>query len=81
MKRQDYKELGFEEITHFTVTRSMNYDLGNDRILSAGCVDSPNEMITISQRSSDVVVVYNWDYDGEMTKERLQKLIDFFKME
>lgn len=82
MKREDYIKFGFKPMPHFTVADSLIYDLGRGRQLSAGCVGTPNEMIWLCQiddndkrKITDLICLHNWDYDKEMTEEKLTKLI------
>ena len=86
MERQDFLDLGFTELPHFTIGSSLTYDFGRNRYLSASSVGSPNEMIFIYEISknnpneiTDVICIHNYDYNGYMTKEKLVKLIDFLK--
>ena len=44
MKKEEYLSIGFTELEHFTVNSNLIYDLGRNRHLSAGCVNTPNEM-------------------------------------
>ncbi len=83
MTNQDVINLGFKPVDTFTVQNSHNYDLGRGRFLSIGDVGRPNEMLFICQSSKDdpkkiddVVCIYNYDYDGYLTVEKLQKIID-----
>lgn len=78
----DLKEIGFEPIGHFTVMNSYNYDLGRSRFLSLGSFGTPNEMLFILQRNTenpktvdDAVCIHNYDYDGYLTKEKLQNIV------
>ena len=83
MTREEVKELGFEEIPHYTVMGSMLYDLGRGRYLSFGCIGSPNEMIFLCQHDyedhrivTDLVSVHNYDYDGYIDKHKLLALME-----
>jgi len=80
--RQELLDLGFEEVPHFTITNSLNYDLGRNRFLSIGDVGNPNEMMFIKEMSfedkekvEDLVCVHNYDFDGFMTIEKMTALI------
>lgn len=82
MKQEDYIRLGFTPLPHYTVAGNLIYNLGRNRQLSAGCVGTPNEMIFLCQMddkdpmiTTDLVCVHNWDYDKEMTEEKLAILI------
>lgn len=83
MTNQDLIAIGFKEIPHFTITNSVIYDLGRNRHLSAGGVGTANEMLWICYMEDreceimdDLVCVHNWDYDGALTIEKVQILID-----
>lgn len=76
-------KLGFTELQHFTIGDSLIYDLGRNRHLSLSNAGSPNEMLMICERddknpklNSDVIVLHNYDYDGYLTKEKLETLIN-----
>ena len=82
MTNQDLIAIGFKEIPHFTIANSVFYDLGRNRQLSAGCVGTPNEMLWIceidekdSKKVTDLVCLHNWDYDKELTIEKVKTLI------
>lgn len=82
MKQEDYIRLGFTPLPHYTVAGNLIYNLGRNRQLSAGCVGTPNEMVFLCQMddkdpmiTTDLVCVHNWDYDKEMTEEKLTMLI------
>lgn len=83
MKRDDYIRLGF---TPNTVCGNLIYNLGRNRQLSAGCVGTPNETIFLCQKdtqdpmlTTDLICVHNWDYDREMTEDKLIALIEILK--
>jgi len=72
---------GFEEVMHFTVTRSLHKSIGRDRIISIGCIGTPNEMIWLCERNkispshiTDLVCIRNYDYDGKTYIHQLQNL-------
>lgn len=82
MTKEDYIRLGFEPMEHYTVADALLYQLGRNRHISAGCVGTPNEMLWLCQRddkdpriTTDLVCLHNWDYDKEMTEEKLMLLI------
>ena len=83
MIKDDYISLGFKPIKHFTIGGNLIYDLGRNRQLSASSVGTPNETIFICQISdedekeiTDLVCVHNWDYDKEMTEDKLKMMIN-----
>lgn len=80
--REYLKNLGFKELPHDTIMNSMVLDLGRRRTLSVGCLGEPNEMVFISEHDhndqkkiTDSVCLHNWDYDGYLTKGKLQNLL------
>lgn len=83
MTKEIALKLGFKEIGHFTVTDALIYDLGRARNLSLSCVGTPNEMLYICEKEqedkySDVICLHNWDYDKELTEEKLTTLLKWF---
>lgn len=83
MTNEDLIEIGFKKIPHFTIANSVIYPLGRHRILSAGCVGTPNEMLWICEtddqnetKITDLVCIHNWDYDGALTIEKVKTLIN-----
>ena len=82
MTREEVISMGFEPIPHFTITDSLIYDLGRNRHLSIGDIGMPNEMVFICEvnnenknRVDEIIVLHNYDYDGYLTKERLQQFM------
>jgi hypothetical protein len=82
MTREEVINMGFEPIPHFTITDSLIYDLGRNRYLSIGDVGMPNEMVFICEvndenknRIDEIIGLHNYDYDGYLTKERLQQFM------
>jgi hypothetical protein len=75
-------EMGFYTLPHFTVTNSHVMDIGRNRLLSLGCIGTPNEMLFIEaidgDKVTDLVCLHNFDYDGRLTVKRLQKIVDLF---
>jgi len=83
MTNKDLIEIGFKKIPHFTIANSVIYPLGRHRLLSAGCVGTPNEMLWICEtdnqnetKITDLVCIHNWDYDGTLTIEKVKTLIN-----
>ena len=75
-------ELGFKELPHSTITASLTYDLGRNRQLSFGSIQTPNEMLYIyeidekdSRKITDLVCLRNYDYDGYTTIEQIKSII------
>lgn len=85
MTNKDLTDIGFKEIPHFTINNGLTYDIGRGRYLSAGCVGTPNEMVWIYEtddkdetKINDLVCLHNYDYDGYLTLEKIQKIISIF---
>ena len=81
LSRQEVLDLGFKELPHFTIMGSLTYDLGRLRQLSLSSIGTPNEMLWIVQIAdnkmdiTDLICLNNYDYDGYMTKIKLENLI------
>mgnify|MGYP003498282365 CR=1 FL=1 len=80
--------LGFTKIPHFTVMNSMIMDIGRNRHLSLGDINTCNTMLFIcntdykkKKKITDVVCLHNYDYDKHLTVERLENIIKIFKQE
>ena len=83
MTNDDLIKIGFKEIPHFTVGNMVTYDLKRKRILSAGSVGTPNEMLFICEidekndkKITDLICLHNYDYDGYLTIEKVKSLIE-----
>jgi len=75
-------EMGFERLPHFTVQNALIYNIGRNRHLSIGSVGTPNEMLFICETNpddfrniTDLVCLHNYDYDGYLSKSKLETLI------
>jgi len=75
-------ELGFKELPHSTITASLTYDLGRNRQLSFGSIETPNEMLYIYEiddkdprKITDLVCLRNYDYDGYTSIEQIKSII------
>jgi hypothetical protein len=86
MSREELKELGFEEIPHFTVMNNLIYQIRRHRHFSIGCLGEPNEVMFICQKDRDtndriidLVCVHNYDFDGLLTLEKVKALIKLIK--
>lgn len=82
MNKQDFIEMGFKAIPTFNVGNALNYDLKRRRHLSATSIGTPNEMLFIcstnkenNKEITDVIVLHNFDYDGLLTKEKVEAII------
>jgi hypothetical protein len=83
---QQLIDIGFKEILHFTIGNNVTFDLGRDRNLSASGVGTPNEFLYICEtdkddkrKINDLICIHNYDYDGYMTLDKVQGLIDLLK--
>ena len=77
-------EMGFKKLSHSTITASLTYDLGRNRQLSFGSIQTPNEMLYIYEidekdprKINDLVCLKNYDYDGYTSIEQIKALITF----
>ncbi len=83
MKRQELIDLGFKEMSHFTIMNSLTYDLGRNRQLSFGSIGTANEMLYICEvdnsdnptKVTDLVCLRNYDYDGYTSIEEIKGII------
>lgn len=80
---------GFQYLPHFTVTKSMYFDLGRNRYLSIGCVGSPNEILWLTYHDDmmehsnvrvieDLICLSNFDYDNKLYLHKLQNIVTTF---
>ena len=76
-------EMGFKELPHSTITASLTYDLGRNRQLSFGSIETPNEMLYIYEiddkdprKITDLVCLRNYDYDGYTSIEQIKSIIN-----
>lgn len=63
---------------------SLKYHLARKRFISVLCVGTPNEAVHLCHKDSvdivdDLICVHNCDYDGYLTKEKLEHLINYFE--
>ena len=63
---------------------SLKYHLARKRFISVFCVGTPNEVVYLCYRDSvdvvdDLICVHNFDYDGYLTREKLEHLINYFE--
>jgi len=85
MTREKVLELGFKELSHFTIGNSLLYDLGRRRHLSLSSLATPNEMMFLCETTfgndkqiDNLICIHNYDYDGYLTEEKLSLLLTFF---
>lgn len=71
---------GFEEIPHFTVGNGIFKELGRGRRITISDVGTPNLMVYLAEIGddgksySDLNVLHNYDYDGELYAHNLQNI-------
>lgn len=63
---------------------SLKYHLSRKRFISVLCVGTPNEVMYLCYKDSvdivdDLVCVHNFDYDGNLTKQKVEHLIKYFE--
>ena len=86
MTKDEAKALGFQEMSHFTVAGTLVFELSRDRQLSLQSVDTPNEMLFLSQliidgkstRVDKTIVLANYDYDGPIKQTAVGLMIASF---
>lgn len=86
MNNDDLIKKGFVKLPHFTIGNTVIFDLGRHRQLSASAVGTPNEMVYICEVNhqnekeiTDLICLHNYDYDGYLTEEKIDKLLDVLK--
>ena len=85
LSRDYFKSKGFKEFPHITVGDLLFFELSRRRIITVGCAETHNEMLFMSKRNDiddkiteDCICLHNYDYDGFLTEEKLEKLLSFF---
>ena len=83
---QQLCEMGFRKPNRSKLEVSYKYPLGRGRFLSAMCLCTPNESVWLcykgdegSTEIGDLICMHNYDYDGELTKEKVKYLIEYFE--
>lgn len=85
MNKETLIALGFKEVGHYTCLDSLIYKLSRNRVISVGCLGTPNELVYLCEKSydgnyyTDLVCVHNFDYDGKLTKQKVEHLIKYFE--
>jgi len=81
------KNFGFQEVPHFTIGNSLTLDLGRNRYLSLSDLDNCNCMLYLCERDeeyenevTDIINLHNWDYDKELTVEKLENILKIFNI-
>ena len=73
-------EMGFKD-TGIMIGGNLEMELGRGRYLSLAHLGGPCEMFWVCWRERDTidtVCLHNFDYDGQLTYDKLKLLIDFF---
>jgi len=85
MTIQDLIEIGFEKLPQLNIRPgTYTYELGRYRYISIGGVGTPNEMMWIYEINpkndkeimEPIVCLHNYDYDGHLTKIKIETLIN-----
>jgi hypothetical protein len=86
MTAQELLNIGFNELPNFNIHNSFIYPLGRHRFLSVASVGTPNEMVFIyeskfddERQITDLICLHNFDYDGKLSMEKLQNIINAIK--
>ncbi|WP_440880664.1 hypothetical protein [Tenacibaculum sp. C7A-26P2] len=84
--REELKEIGFKELSHFAIGNPLNYNFSRGRFLSISCIGTPNEMMVIGQKDddasnevTDLVVLHNWDYDNFLKIDKVKSIIKILR--
>lgn len=87
LTRDIAKNFGFQEVPHFTIGNSLILDLGRNRYLSLSDLDNCNLMLYLCEHSeenskevTDIINLHNWDYDKELTVEKLENILKIFNL-
>ena len=82
MTKEQAINLGFVPFHQFTVTDSFTYPLERNKVLSFGCIGTPNEMLFLGQLNDaengydDLICLHNYNYDGNITEKKLNRIIE-----
>lgn len=84
---QQLLEMGFiRNVAKPNVVLFFRYYLGRGRFLSASGLGTGNESVWLCSKEDennevidDLICVHNYDYDGELTKEKMKYLIEYFE--
>lgn len=85
LTREQLEAIGFKERNKSPFFSSMIFAIGRHRYLNVASVGTPNEMMLIQCNSDaedkieDQVVIHNYDYDGWLTIEKVQSLVQLLK--
>ena len=83
LSNSDLESIGFKSLGHFTGGDQVKFHLSRGRYLSAMCVGQGNESVWLCHKDrdgeiTDLICVHNRDYDGFITLEKLNALIEWF---
>lgn len=80
LSKEDALEIGFKSL-HASSFKSLSYDLGRKKSLSIRGIGTPNEMVWLLQTSKnvDIIPIHNWEYNGFLSKDKLEGLIKLLK--
>lgn len=83
LSNSDLESIGFKSLGHCTVGDQVKFHFSRGRYLSAMCVGQGNESVWLCHKDrdgeiTDLICVHNRDYDGFITIERLNALIEWF---
>lgn len=80
--------LGFRRSPHLTIGNYLTKDIRQNRHISIGCINTPNEMIWLCEKSmtndneiTDLICLRNYDYDGYTPVHVLQNIYHSIKGE
>lgn len=85
LTREQLEAIGFKERGTSPLFTSMVFDIGRHRCLSIAFAGTPNEMLFIQNlndaedKIKDQVVIHNYDYDGWLTIEKVQSMVQLLK--
>ena len=83
MNNETLLQKGFIKTPHPVIKEIFVLDVGRNRYISIGALGSPNEIAFLNQKDhnsgiTDMVCVHNFDYDGFLSKEKLDNIISVF---
>lgn len=82
MKKEQLIDRNFTPTPHLVLGQIFTLDVGRQREISIGAIETPNEMVFLTQKEnggiSDLVCLHNYDYDGFLTEQKLDAIISIF---
>jgi hypothetical protein len=71
-------KFAFYQMPHNTIQNSFMKNIGRGRVISVGCVGTPNEMVFITDENGEkvenIITARNFDYDGKTYVHQLQNI-------